>query len=126
MATISNVIAGDLTIKIQRHVSWPPLGFELYETDDGPAIDLTTLDDIRMSVVDVAGTELLQLKIGQGFEIINNDLTGQPTILKMDVAYIADALAAGWYRHDMLVVAGGLPVAYPIRGFLIVEQNFTS
>lgn len=124
MPTISNVIAGELTIKIQRHAAWPPFGFELYQTED-TVIDLTTLDDVRMGVVNVAGVELLNLRIGQGFEIINNEVTGNPTILRMDVAYISDQLGAGWYRYDMLVVAGGIIAGFPLNGFLIVEQNIT-
>jgi len=118
------VIAGELTIKIQRRAAWPPFGFELYQTED-TVIDLTTLDDVRMDIVNVAGVKLLGLNIGQGFQIIDNEVTGNPTILKMDVAFIADALAAGWYRYDMLVVAGGIVAAYPLNGFLIVEQNIT-
>ncbi|GAA0561482.1 hypothetical protein [Chitinophaga japonensis] len=124
MATLSNVIAADLTIKVQRMASYPPFGFEFYETET-TAIDLTTLVDVRMDIVNGVGVKVKQMSIGAGFEIANNPTTGAPTVLKMDKAYAADNLAAGAYRYDMLVVASETEAGIPVRGSFIVEPNIT-
>jgi len=124
MATLSNVIAADLTIKIQRMASYPPFGFEFY-SDETTAIDLTTLVDVRMDIVNGAGVKVKRLRIGSGFEIVNDPTTGNPTVLSMDKAYAADNLAAGTYRYDMLVVANETEAVIPVRGSFIVEPNIT-
>lgn len=132
MAELSNIIAAELVIKVQRMASYPPFGFEFYQKDNTvedptavKVVDLSTIQDVRMDIKNAIGVKVKRLSIGEGFEIVNNPDTGNPTILKMDKAYSVGNLPAGSYRYDMLVVISDTEAQIPVKGPFIVEPNIT-
>jgi hypothetical protein len=121
---LSNVIAGNVTIRIQQGTSFPPFYFEFYDADD-VAIDLTTIIGVFMDVYNATGVRKLRNAINSGFSIENHPETGLPTLLVLDKEFTLNNLAAGNYSYDMLVVLTATVAQVPQKGMYIVEKTNT-